>query len=87
MNELLFAVSYTEYTIRFFNNEKLFGKFFSQHLTSYVLFKYKKFFPESKYLYLIDISNILFLILVERYESLLIQYHKILSIDYDIVDF
>ena len=29
----------------------------------------------------------MFLILVERYEPLLIQYHKIMSIDYDIVDF
>ena len=87
INDLLFAVSYTDNTIRFFNNEKLLGKFFSQHLTSYSPFKYIKFFPESKYLYLIDTSNIMFLILVERYEPLLIQYHKIMSIDYDIVDF
>ena len=87
INDLLFAVSYTDNTIRFFNNEKLLGKFFSQHLTSYAPFKYIKFFPESKYLYLIDTSNIMFLILVERYEPLLIQYHKIMSIDYDIVDF
>ena len=87
INDLLFAVSYTDNTVRFFNNEKLLGKFFSQHLTSYAPFKYIKFFPDSKYLYLIDTSNIMFLILVEKYEPLLIQYHKIMSLDYDIVDF
>lgn len=84
---LIFAVSYSSKTIRFFSHEKVIGKFFSAHLSTSASFKYIKFLPDSRYLFLIDESGTMFLINVERFEPLLISYHKVLSIDANVVDF
>lgn len=87
INDLLFAVAYTNTTIRFFTNEKLLGKFSAKHLSSYASFSYIKFLPDSQYIFLIDTCNSLYLIHIEKYEPLLVQFHHILKIEHNIVDF
>ena len=86
-DKILFGVSYSKNTIRLFNNEKLIGEFYSQHLNSLSPFKFIKFLPDYRYIYLIDNSNTMFLIYIENIEPLLIQYNMIMNIDYNIIDF
>ncbi len=86
-DKILFGVSYSKNTVRLFNNEKLIGKFYSQHLNSLSPFKFIKFLPDYRYIYLIDNSNTMFLIYIENIEPLLIQYNMIMNIDYNIIDF
>ena len=87
LDELFFAVSYNTNNIRFFNNEKFLGKFNSENLGSYSPIILIKILPDWKYIYLIDESNIIYLIFLEQVEPLIIQFHTISKISYPIKDF
>ena len=87
LDELFFAVSYNTNNIRFFNNEKFLGKFNSENLGSYSPIILIKILPDWKYIYLIDESNIIYLIFLEQIEPLIIQFHTISKISYPIKDF
>ena len=87
LDELFFAVSYNSNNIRFFNNEKFLGKFNSENLGSYSPIILIKILPDWKYIYLIDESNIIYLIFLEQIEPLIIQFHTISKISYPIKDF
>ena len=88
--DTLIAVSYTSNNLRFFNTERTIGKFNASHLSLSSGFKFVKFLPDMRYLFVLNYDNaktILTLVFIERYEPLLIQYHRILSLEYDVVDF
>ena len=87
LDELFFLVSYNSNNIRFFNNEKFLGKFNSENLGSYSPILFIKILPDSKYIYLVDESNIIYLIFLEQKEPLIIQFHIIAKISYPIKDF
>ena len=87
LDELFFVVSYNSNNIRFFNNEKFLGKFNSENLGSYSPIILIKILPDSKYIYLVDESNIIYLIFLEQKEPLVIQFHIITKISYPIKDF
>jgi hypothetical protein len=87
LDELFFVVSYNSNNIRFFNNEKFLGKFNSENLGSYSAIILIKILPDSKYIYLVDESNIIYLIFLEQKELLVIQFHIITKISYPIKDF
>ena len=87
LDELFFVVSYNSNNIRFFNNEKFLGKFNTEKLGSYSPIILIKILSDSKYVYLIDESNIIYLIFLEQKEPLVIQFHKILKLSYPIKDF
>ena len=87
LDELFFVVSYNSNNIRFFNNEKFLGKFNTQKLGSYSPIILIKILSDSKYIYLIDESNVIYLIFLEQKEPLVIQFHKITKLSYPIKDF
>jgi len=87
LDELFFVVSYDTNNIRFFNNEKFLGKFNSENLGSYSPIMLIKILPDWKYIYLIDETNIIYLIFLEQIEPLIIQFHIITKISYPIKDF
>ena len=87
LNELFFVVSYSSNNIRFFDAEKFLGKFNSESLGSYSPIIWIKILPDSKYIYLIDESNIIYLIFLEQKEPLIIQFHTITKISYPIKGF
>ena len=87
LDDLFFVVSYNSNNIRFFSNEKFLGKFNTENLGSYSPIIFIKILPDWKYIYLIDESNIVYLIYLEQKEPLIIQFHKILQISYPIKDF
>ena len=87
LDELFFVVSYNSNNIRFFYNEKFLGKFNSENLGSYNPIIFIKILPDWKYIYLIDESNIIYLIFLEQIEPLIIQFHTITKISYPIKDF
>ena len=87
LDELFFVVSYDTNNIRFFNNEKFLGKFNSENLGSYSPIMLIKILPDWKYIYLIDETNIIYLIFLEQIEPLIIQFHIIAKISYPIKDF
>ena len=87
LDELFFVVSYNSNNIRFFNNEKFLGKFNSENLGSYSPIILIKILPDWKYIYLIDESNIIYLIYLEQMEPLIIQFHIITKLSYPIKDF
>ena len=87
LDELFFVVSYNTNNIRFFNNEKFLGKFNSEKLGSYSPIILIKILSDSKYIYLIDESNTIYLIFLEQKEPLVIQFHKITKLSYPIKDF
>jgi hypothetical protein len=86
-NNFVFCVSYSTNTVRLFNNHKVVGKFKSHHLDSYSNFNYVKFLPDEKYLFLIDSLNSMFLVYIEKFEPLMIQYHTIMKLKQDIISF
>ena len=87
LDELFFVVSYNSNNIRFFYNEKFLGKFNTENLGSYSPIILIKILPDWKYIYLIDESNIIYLIFLEQIEPLVIQFHTISKISYPIKDF
>jgi hypothetical protein len=87
LDELFFVVSYNSNNIRFFNNEKFLGKFNTEKLGSYSPVILIKILSDSKYIYLIDESNTIYLIFLEQKEPLVIQFHKITKLSYPIKDF
>ena len=87
LDELFFLISYNSNNIRFFNNEKFLGKFNSENLGSYSPILFIKILPDSKYIYLVDESNIIYLIFLEQKEPLIIQFHIIVKLSYPIKDF
>ena len=87
LDELFFLVSYNSNNVRFFNNEKFLGKFNSENLGSYSPILFIKILPDSKYIYLVDESNIIYLIFLEQKEPLIIQFHIIAKISYPIKGF
>ena len=87
LDELFFVVSYNSNNIRFFNNEKFLGKFNTEKLGSYSPVILIKILSDSKYVYLIDESNTIYLIFLEQKEPLVIQFHKITKLSYPIKDF
>ena len=87
LDELFFVVSYNTNFIRFFNNEKFLGKFHTEKLGSYSPIILIKILSDSKYIYLIDESNTIYLIFLEQKEPLIIQFHKIVKLSYPIKDF
>jgi len=87
LDELFFVVSYNSNNIRFFNNAKFLGKFNTEKLGSYSPIILIKILSDSNYIYLIDESNIIYLIFLEQKEPLVIQFHKITKISYPIKDF
>jgi len=87
LEELFFVVSYNTNNIRFFNNEKFLGKFNTEKLGSYTPIILIKILSDSKYIYLVDESNTIFLIFLEQKEPLVIQFHKITKLSYPIKDF
>ena len=87
LDELFFVVSYNTNFVRFFNNEKFLGKFNTEKLDSYSPIILIKILSDSKYVYLIDESNTIYLIFLEQKEPLVIQFHKITKLSYPIKDF
>ena len=87
LDELFFVVSYNTNFIRFFNNEKFLGKFNTEKLGSYSPIILIKILSDSKYIYLIDESNTIYLIFLEQKEPLVIQFHRITKLSYPIKDF
>ena len=87
LEELFFVVSYNTNNIRFFNNEKFLGKFNTEKLGSYTPIILIKILSDSKYIYLVDDSNTIYLIFLEQKDPLVIQFHKITKLSYPIKDF
>jgi hypothetical protein len=84
-NQMKLAVSYSSGIVRFFDllSTSFLGKYKSLSLQAY---KHVKFLPDGEFLFLIDLSETIYLLKIEKLCPLLIQIHTLFNVSGSIIE-